>query len=391
MRTVQAIADEAVRAHGVPGVVAAIAEHGVEEAGDGQAGGEELGVAGERRIGGGAMERGTPMRIASVTKPIVAAAALVLVDRGLLRLDDPVTRWLPELASPMVLRAPDGPLDDVRPAERPILVEHLLALRGGLGFTPAFGSPLWQALLELGQGPPDPAAALPLDDWLARIAALPLAHEPGEGWTYNTGLDLAGALLARAAGTSLGAVLDDTVLGPLGMRETGFRLRPDQVPRAAASYRAEGDGLVEIDPPDGAWAREPRFESGAGGLVSTLDDLLSFGRMLVADGRAADGTRVLSEASLARMLTPGPATDPTDPFLEGQSWTLGGAVDVVERHPWEVRGRYGWVGGSGTALYAYPRSRQVAVWLTQRELGGPDDAERLGPLLALAAEPERAA
>ncbi|WAC67298.1 serine hydrolase [Agrococcus sp. SL85] len=376
----QGIADEAVRAHGVPGVVAAIARP-VDE---------DVGVAGARTIGGPPMERGTVMRIASVTKPIVAVATLALVDRGALRLDDPVERWLPELAAPRVLRDPSGPLDDTVPAEHPIEVGHLLALRGGLGFTTDFDAPLAHALAGLGQGPPDPACARPLDEWLAAIAQVPLAHQPGAGWTYNTGLDLAGALLARLGGC-LGAVLDETVLGPLGMRETGFRLRPEQVARTATSYRFEGDAPVVVDPPDGGWAGEVAFESGASGLVSTLDDLLALGRMLVDGGRSGSGEQVLSAESLALLLRPGAPSDPADPFLDGQSWSLGGSVDVVEREPWHALGRYGWMGGTGTALYAYPRSRQVAVWLTQRQLAAPDDAERLVPLLARAAERDRAA
>lgn len=379
----QRVADEAVEQHGVPGVVAAIAD----------AQGTAVAVAGERAIGGAGMTRDTVFRIASVTKPIIAAAASALVDRGVLRLDAPVVEWLPELAELRVLRHPAAQLDDSVPAERPLLVEHLLALTGGLGFTGDTGTPLAKALTDrLRQGRDDPAGWPGPDAWLAEAAGLPLAHEPGEGWTYNTGYDIVGVLLARAAGRSLGRVLADTLLEPLGMVDTGFRLRPEQVPRTATAYSAEGSGLAPIDGPDGAWTGDIAFESGSGGLVSTVDDLLAFGRMLLAAGAApasAGGGRVLSPAAVARILAPGEPSAPDDVFLEGQSWSLGGSVDVVERHPWEVLGRYGWIGGSGTALYVYPAARQVAVWLSQRELAAPEDAERFVPMLTLAAEHAR--
>ncbi|MGY3127186.1 CubicO group peptidase (beta-lactamase class C family) [Agrococcus sp. UYP33] len=381
----QQVADEAVEQHGVPGVVAAIAD----------AEGTAIAVAGERAIGGARMTRDTVFRIASVTKPIIAAAALALVDRGVLRLDAPVVEWLPELAEPRVLRHPAAELDDTVPAERPLLVEHLLALTGGLGFTDDMGTPLAAALTDrLRQGRDDPAGWPDPDAWLAEAASLPLAHQPGDGWTYNTGYDIVGVLLARAAGRSLGAVLADTLLDPLGMADTGFRLRPEQVPRTATAYAAQGSGLEPIDRPDGAWAGDIAFESGSGGLVSTVDDLLAFGWMLLAGGEAAPaagGGRVLSPSAVARMLAPGEPSAPDNVFLEGQSWSFGGSVDVVERHLWEVLGRYGWIGGSGTALYAYPAANQVAVWLTQRELAGADDAERMVPMLALAAERARQA
>jgi len=381
----QQVADEAVEQHGVPGVVAAVAA----------AEGTAIAAAGERAIGGARMTRDTVFRIASVTKPIIAAAALALVDRGVLRLDAPVVEWLPELAEPRVLRHPAAQLDDTVPAERPLLVEHLLALTGGLGFTDDMGTPLAAALTDrLRQGRDDPAGWPGPDAWLAEAASLPLAHQPGDGWTYNTGYDIAGVLLARAAGRSLGAVLADTILDPVGMVDTGFRLRPEQVPRTATAYAPQGSRLEPIDGPDDAWAGDIAFESGSGGLVSTVDDLLALGRMLLAGGEAAPaagGGRVLSPSAVARILAPGEPSAPDHVFLEGQSWSLGGSVDVVERHPWEVLGRYGWIGGSGTALYVYPAAGQVTVWLTQRELAGADDAERMVPMLTLAAERARQA
>lgn len=381
--SLQGIADEAVQRMGVPGVVGAIVRE--DDA--------EVAIAGSRSLGGAPMRRDTVFRIASVTKPIVAAAAMVLVDRGTIRLDAPVEAWLPELAGPRVLRDPDGRLDDTVPADGPILVEHLLALRGGLGFTRFEPTPHAEALMQrLHQGRPDPGGWPDPDDWIAEAGRLPLLHQPGRGWSYNTGLDIAGVLLARAAGMSLGEVLSDTLLEPLGMRDTGFRLRAEQLARTATAYAPQDGELVAIDPPDGTWAGVIRFESGADGLVSTLDDLIAFGRMLCSGGRAerrAGGRAVLSEPAVERLLAPGEPASPDHVFLEGQSWSLGGSVDVVELQPWEVLGRYGWMGGSGTALYVYPRTRTTLVWLTQHGMGAPDDRARITPPLVLAAERER--
>lgn len=378
---VQQIVEQAVATGEVPGAVAALAGPDVTD----------VGAAGRLSLDGPPMPPDAVFRIASVTKIIVSTATLVLVERGVLDLDAPAARWLPELDEPRVLRHPGAELDDTVPADGPVLVGHLPALRGGLGFTADFSTPITAVLMDrLHQGPPNPARTPDPDSWLAEVGRTPLVHQPGQGWTYNTGFDLLGVLLARAAGTTLGEVLEDTVLGPLGMRDTGFRLRPDQLPRTTAAYRPDGDGLTEVDPADGAWAGPVPFESAGGGLVSTVDDLLVFGRMLL-DGGRGPGCPVLSAASVARLMTPGTPSEPDDVFLAGQSWALGGAVDVRETHPFEVRGRYGWTGGTGTALYVYPRSRLVAVWLTQREMAGPADGDRLVPLLTLAADRERAA
>ncbi|WP_413318260.1 serine hydrolase domain-containing protein [Agrococcus sp. 1P02AA] len=378
----QRLAEVAVAEHGVPGVVGAL--WGRDDL-------PAVAVAGARSLGGEAMTRDTVFRIASLTKPVVTAAAMVLVDRGALRLEAPVERWLPELAAPRVLLDPAGPLDETRAASGPIRVEHLLSLRGGLGIAGFEPTPLAAVLTErLHQAAPDPAGWAGPDEWIARVAELPLLHDPGRGWSYNTGLDIAGVLLARAAGSSLGEVLVDTLLDPLGMADTGFELRGAQVRRAAAAYAPQDGALRLSDPAAGSWVGPVPFESGAGGLVSTLDDLLAFGRMLVRGGRAGD-RQVLSEAAVERMLAPGATSSPHHPFLEGQSWSLGGSVDVVERQPWEVLGRYGWIGGTGTALYVYPRAQAVLVWLTQHGLGAPDDAERIVPPLLLAAEHARGA
>jgi CubicO group peptidase (beta-lactamase class C family) len=229
-------------------------------------------------------------RISSTTKPITAAATLAVVAEGLLDLDEPVDRLLPELAGRRVLRTMSGPLEDTVPAHRPITARDLLTFTFGFGssleqFTAAEPWPVVRATDELGLatlGPPDPARQPEPDTWIAGLGSLPLMAQPGERWLYNTGASVLGVLLARAAGAPLPEVLRSRVLGPLGMSDTGFWA--EDPARLAEAYRPGPDGLVVIDPPDGAWSRPPAFADGAAGLVSTAGDLLAFARMLLRGG-----------------------------------------------------------------------------------------------------------
>jgi len=371
VRTLQEVVEEQVGAGKVPGAVALVAD-GDEV---------EVGVAGHRAVDGPVMTRDTIFRIASTTKPILAAVTMALVERGVVGLDDPVRRWLPELAEPVVLRRPDAELDDVVPAVRPITVRHLLTFQGGHGFPSDFDLPVVRHLFAEGlQGPPRPQEARPTDEWMAAIGRVPLLHQPGEGWTYNGGSDILGVLVARAAGTSLAEVFEDTVLGPLGMADTGFVVPPAAVDRMATLYAREGGTLVEVDPAEGQWAAPPPFESGAGGLVSTVDDWLAFARMLLAGGGD-----VLSPDSVRLMTTSHVEAEPDSPFLQGEGWGFGGSVDLTWARPWNVPGRYGWTGGTGTAAYVIPSAGRVTIWMGQVEMAGPDDFSALADVLTWAA------
>ncbi|BDH55628.1 hypothetical protein MTP03_05670 [Tsukamurella sp. PLM1] len=177
-------------------------------------------------------------------------------------------------------------------------------------------------------------------------------------------------LLARATGGSLGEVLADAVLAPLGMFDTAFRATEAMRPRLGDAVMTAPEGLAIVDPADGAFLAPPVFESGAGGLLSTLDDLLCFGRMLRGAGESG-GVRVLTAESVAAMTSAQVPPQPGNVFLDGAAWGYGGAVDVDHVHPWSVPGRYGWVGGSGTAFYYLPATGRIAVWLGQLQLAGP--------------------
>ena len=350
----------------VPGVVALVAR-GDEV---------EVATAGSVDVEGSApMARHSIFRIASITKPITAAAVMMLVDDGRLSFDDPVERWLPELASPMVVRTPTSALDDVVPASRPVTVGHLLTSRAGHGFPSDFTLPALAPLFgELMQGPPQPQKVAPPDEWMATLGRIPMLHQPGDDWLYNTSSDIQGVLVARVSGQQLPEFLAERVFVPLGMVDTGFAVPATKLDRFTSYYRAGESGALElVDAPDGQWSREPAFPSGAGGLVSTVDDWHAFARLLLNDGMI-DGRRLLSTEAIRQMttdhLTPAQRASATL-FLEGQGWGFGGSVDVAAVDPWNVLDRYGWVGGTGTAAHIVPATGLVTIVLTQVEMSGP--------------------
>jgi CubicO group peptidase (beta-lactamase class C family) len=327
------------------------------------------------------MARDALFRIASLTKPITAAAVMLLVEDGRIALDDPIGRWLPELAAPNVVRTPRSPLDDVVPARRPITVLDLLTNRAGYGWPSDFALPAVQALFDVQTDGREVQLKPAPDEWLARLARLPMLYQPGEAWLYDTCSDLQGILVARVSGQPLPEFLSERVFAPLGMRDTGFVVTDRD--RFTSYYRREDGGLVLADGPDGQWSRPPAFPEGAGGLAGTVDDWLLFARMLLAGG---DG--LLSPESV-RLMTTDHLTDAQREigalFLEGQGWGFGGSVDVAPIDPWNVPGRYGWVGGSGTTAHVIPARGAVAILLTQVGMDSPVPSSLMRDFWTLAA------
>ena len=346
----------------VPGAVAVLARHGrvhVEATGT---------LAFDGPGSATPMTGDTICRLGSMSKPIVAACAMTLVEDCTLRLDDPVDDLLPELAGMRVLADPAGPLDDTVAADRPILVRDLLTYTLGTGMVPAppGAVPISDALATIDGTPPD--------EWIRRLGALPLVHQPGDRWMYDTAANVTGVLIARATGKTFGEALRERICDPLGMKDTGFSVSGTALDRFATAYERDdapdGTPIVE-DGPDGRFSRPRVFESGGGGLVSTPDDFLAF-----ASALHAGGGDMLSRPAVALMTSdhlterqravsgfwPG--------YFDAMGWGFGMCVRTRRTHLGPSAGSYGWPGFYGTAWYNDPAEDLTAFLFLQRAHAG---------------------
>jgi CubicO group peptidase (beta-lactamase class C family) len=320
--------------------------------------------------------RETIFRLASTTKPITAVGAMTLVEECKVRLDDPVDEWLAELKDRRVLRTIESALDDTVPAKRPITLRDLLTFRSGYGeliflsATCPFQKTLTEARLPLSEWP----FAGTYDEFMRRLGGLPLAHQPGERWLYHMSAEILGVLIARVTGKSLGAFLGERIFEPLGMTDTGFQVPEAKLDRLPACYGTDmvTGKLAVLQEARSGYATQPSvFESGAGGLVSTADDLLAFGRMMLGDGDLR-GERILSRPAIELMtmdhLTPEQKL--ASPFFENfwatHGWGLGLGITTVRNDLADVPGRFGWDGAFGTSWGVDPKEGLVGVLMAQR-------------------------
>lgn len=331
------------------------------------------------------MTRDTMFRIASMTKPVTSVAALMLMEEGKLKLDDPITKWAPEFSNMKVLKDPTGPLDQVYDAPRDITIEDLMTHRSGLayGFTSigpiahayehALGSPL--------SNPHGP------DQWMEKLAALPLSFAPGERFHYSHATDVLGFLVGRIAGMPFRDFLMQRILGPLGMVDTDFWCPPEKRDRMAHLYRLDeaNDRLDDVSFPHEEHA--PHFCGGGGGLISTADDYLKFARLMLNKGEL-DGVRLISPETHALMtanrLTPEQREIPFMgiPFWMGQGFGLGvSMITDPEKQAWMgagSQGSFGWPGAFGTWWQADPEEDMVMIYLIQNSMPlGPEAASQL--------------
>ncbi|MEV4460210.1 serine hydrolase domain-containing protein [Microbispora sp. NPDC049633] len=341
-----------------------------------------------RHDGGAPMRRDTIFRMASTSKPVTIAAAMVLLDECRLRLDDTVDAWLPELADRRVLRRVDGPVDDTVPARRPITVRDVLSSTFGLGMDmTSLGTPIMNAVFERGLTPNLPEPMPEPDEWMRRLGELPLMHQPGERWQYQISSDLVGVLVSRVTGQSFEEFLRERVFEPLGMKDTGFHVPADRIDRLPALYAPDprtGEFLVWDEAEGGRWSLPPAFQGGGGGLVSTVDDYHAYFRMLLNGGRHK-GERILSRPAVELMttnrLTPEQNAARNAMAVnnvhishgQGQhgGWGFGMAVRTY-RGDYASVGQFGWDGGSGTAAYADPAEGLTGILLTQVGASTPD-------------------
>jgi len=325
--------------------------------------------------GGHPVRPDTIFRISSMTKPVTAVAAMILLEECVLRLDDPVDRLLPELAGRRVVRRIDGPVDDTVPASRPITVRDLLTFR--MGFGGYFGPcPLNDAAapLKLSAGPPQPSLPPEPGEWMRRFSTLPLMFQPGERWLYHTGADVLGVLIARASGQPFETFLRERVFEPLGMTDTAFCVPASGIGRFATSYLTDPQtGALQVyDEPAGQWSVPPAFPSGGAGLVSTATGYLAFAQMLLRGG-----TPLLSRPSVQTMTTDQltPEQKAVSGFFPGDfdAKGFGFCVQTVTRreHPAAPIGQYGWDGGLGTIWRNDPSEQMVTILLTNAAWTSP--------------------
>jgi CubicO group peptidase (beta-lactamase class C family) len=356
----------------VPGIVTLVSRHGEVH----------VDAVGNKSLDGpDPMRRDTIFRIASMSKPITAAATMILAEECKLRLGDAVEKWLPELADRKVLKRIDVPLDETVSAHRPITVRDLLTFTMGFGLllTPTGEYPILSvaSAQQIGMAPPPQHQAKPdPDEWIRRLGTLPLMYQPGERWLYGIGSNVLSVLIARVCGQPLETFLRERLFEPLGMKDTGFSVPADQLNRLASCYipnPATGtldlfDGVQESQ-----WGRPPAFQSGANGLVSTLDDYLAFAQMLLSEGQHGS-ERLLSRLSVEVMTTDQLTAEQKAAsslplllgFFETHGWGFG--VSVVTRRDdiASVPGRFGWDGGLGTSWFCDPKEDLIGIVLTQR-------------------------
>ncbi|MGI5493561.1 serine hydrolase domain-containing protein [Microtetraspora malaysiensis] len=366
----------------IPGLVALVSRGGQTHV-------EAIGTM--RHDGGAPMRRDTIFRMASTSKPVAIAAAMVLLDECRLRLDDLVEPWLPELADRRVLKRIDGPLDDTVPARRPIIVRDLLTSTFGLGMDmTSLGTPIMDAIFEQGLTPNLPEPMPEPDEWMRRLGALPLMHQPGERWQYQISNDLLGVLVARVTGQSFETFLRERIFDPLGMKDTAFHVPADKIDRLPTLYAPDpqtGEFIVWDEAEGGRWSRPPAFQGGGGGLVSTVDDYHAYFRMLLNHGMHGS-ERILSRPAVELMttnrLTPeqqaarnAMARDNVHvSFGQGQhgGWGMGMAVRTY-RGDYAPIGQFGWDGGTGTSTYADPDNQLTGILLTQVGMSVPDPVQ----------------
>jgi CubicO group peptidase (beta-lactamase class C family) len=326
-----------------------------------------------------AVKRDTLFRITSMTKPITAAATMILVEECKLRLDDPVESWLPELANRRVLKRLSGPLEETVPANRSITVRDLLTFRMGFGIImePSSDYPIQNAMneLQIREGEPKPRTPHGPDEWMKRLGSLPLMDQPGGAFFYNTSYHVLGVLIARVAGMPLERFLRERIFDPLEMEDTGFHVPASQLKRLISCYWFDSEnGKLELhdDQKNSQWKDPPEFPDAAAGLISTVDDYYAFAQMMLNLGKRGR-TRVLSRASVETMTSGQLLNEPKsfDDFFPNRELGFGVAKIIRRDDIASSPGRYSWDGGYGTSWSIDPREGLIGIHLTQRTWDSP--------------------
>jgi CubicO group peptidase (beta-lactamase class C family) len=314
----------------------------------------------------------TLWRVYSMTKPITGMAAMILVGEGKMKLDQPISEFLPEFANMTVLTDPEKSMDAV-PAKNQITVRHLLTHTAGLGYSIITKGPLLQAYLDNGITPgivsrfpiPGQPTSTPTPDlktFSERLAKLPLIAEPGTKWSYSISLDLLGRVIEVASGMDFEAFLKTRIFEPLKMNSSYFQVPKSETPRLVSNYAPVNGILFPIDPAaTSIYLDKPAFAFGGAGVVCSARDYDRFLNMLANYGEL-DGVRIMSPktAALAMsdLLPPAVSTDGT--YADGAGFGAGGRVGKGANE-----GVYGWGGAAGTVAFVDPKRKLRAVCMAQ--------------------------
>jgi CubicO group peptidase (beta-lactamase class C family) len=317
------------------------------------------------------LERDAVFRIFSMTKPVVAAGALKLVDQGKISLDDPVSKYIPSFANVRVFAGGTADAPITQPADSAMTIRHLLVHTNGLAYGLTH-SPVDSIFARAALYNP----AWTLAAFADSVARLPLHFSPGTRWSYSSAIDIVGRVIEVASGQTLDVFLHEQIFRPLGMHDTSFRWTEDLLKRATTLYQPGPNGTLQVV--TGGLMRmyepEARFLWGSGGLLSTPDDYLRFAQMLLNRGQF-NGVRVLSESSVAEMtrnqLSPQLMAQVRSMLDAGYGFGLAGSV-LVDPNASDMPGAagiYRWSGYVGTYFWIDPRNQLLAMIWTQLSPG----------------------
>ena len=339
-------------------------------------------------------ERGTPVtsntvyRVYSMTKPMTSALIMDLREEGKLKLSDPASKYIPQLAQMKVVSMGEGGTPKYEDQTRPMTVEDLLLHRSGMAYGIFGGNPIEEAWQGAGLFDPQTSMAENMD----KMPMLPLLGQPGEQWFYSYSIDILGRIAEVVTGQTLGEALQERFFDPLGMTETGFKVSAELKPRFASNYMLQADGsyILAEDGQTSPFTMDGKFESGGGGLTSTTDDWLKFARLLLNEGEV-DGTRIL-EPETVRLMMRDHLGDvpPLLPWIGGDTgagFGYGGSVQLTSTPEQEAAsgrypGQFGWGGAARTNFWVDPENDAIGIIMLQ--MFSPEDPQIHADFQALA-------
>jgi CubicO group peptidase (beta-lactamase class C family) len=329
---------------------------------------------------GKAMQPDAIFRIYSMTKPITGVAVMTLYEEGELALSDPVSKFIPEFKDMQVFAGLTDKGIQLADLKREVMIQDLLTHSSGLVYGEPEGSPVEVMVYEDDQKARKKTPDESLEEWIQRLVSLPLAYQPGTKWHYGLSFDVLGTIVQFVSGLGFDTYLKKKVFHPLQMVDTDFYVPEEKIDRLAAMYGPTEDGSLQlVDPPETSKFSKPRrYLSGGGGLVSTASDYMRFAQMLLHGGEW-NGTRLLSQESVALMTTNHLTDDllpvqldPLTPYLRGHGFGFGVTVltEPDQAGMEGSRGSYWWGGVANTFFWIDPKEELIGILMPQFAGGG---------------------